>query len=299
LGWTAQWLTSTSSSIPEGLIVSLDADCTVDSNYFKALEAHFEEAPQHIAACIYFEHPLETAPARDAMLRYELSLRYYRNALVAIAFPHALYTIGSCFAVRADAYVAQGGMNRRKAGEDFYFLHKLDPLGPIGNITNTTVYPSARYSDRVPFGTGPALQRAQNGSHHLSYTYPLSLFETLKAFFLQIDVLYKQSEITATNQHHVLFLQFCDEMKVMEALAELRKNCSSPAIFRKRFFHVFNAFTIIKWLNFALKHGIEKEDLLDSAVMLAKQYLKLPVQTFDPEKLLKYYRAFDKADRIV
>ena len=37
-------------------------------------------------------------------------------------------------AVRADAYLRQGGMNRRKAGEDFYFLNKFMVLGGYGEM---------------------------------------------------------------------------------------------------------------------------------------------------------------------
>jgi len=49
-----------------------------------------------------------------------------------------------------DSYIAVRGMNRREAGEDFYFLNKLAKLGDIGQIHATTVYPSARPSRRVP-----------------------------------------------------------------------------------------------------------------------------------------------------
>lgn len=45
-------------------------------------------------------------------------------------------------------------MNQRKAGEDFYFLHKFSILDQLGEINVEIVLPLARSSDRVPFGTG-------------------------------------------------------------------------------------------------------------------------------------------------
>ena len=71
--------------------------------------------------------------------------------------PYSYHTIGSAFAVTAKAYARQGGMNRRKAGEDFYFINKLIKGENFGEITNTTVFPSPRTSNRVPFGTGKAI----------------------------------------------------------------------------------------------------------------------------------------------
>ena len=70
-----------------------------------------------------------TVQAREAIMKYELYLRYYRLALEYTGHPHAYHCIGSAFAVRTLDYVAQGGMNKRQAGEDFYFLQKLIATG--------------------------------------------------------------------------------------------------------------------------------------------------------------------------
>jgi glycosyltransferase involved in cell wall biosynthesis len=152
-----------------GIILSLDADTTVEANYFCETQSYFETHPKSVAATVYFEHRIENNAQIEGILLYELYMRYYKNALEYCNFPHSIYTVGSAFAVRASAYVAQGGMNRRKAGEDFYFLHKLMPLGKVGEINSTSVFPSSRLSDRVPFGTGPALKKHQEGSNDLNY----------------------------------------------------------------------------------------------------------------------------------
>ena len=60
-------------------------------------------------------------------------------------------------ACRATAYLKCGGMNRRRAGEDFYFLQSLAKNGGVQQVEGALVRPSPRRSGRVPFGTGRAM----------------------------------------------------------------------------------------------------------------------------------------------
>ena len=159
---------------PEGVIVGFDADSQCDENYLLEIERYFKKCPKCSAASIYYEHPLEgtqyEAAVYEAIVQYELHLRYFNNAKRYAGFPFAFETIGSAMAVRADAYQRQGGMNRRKAGEDFYFLNKFTALGTFGEINTTRVIPSPRPSERVPFGTGRAvgqLLQNQKNAHDL------------------------------------------------------------------------------------------------------------------------------------
>ena len=118
----------------------------------------------------------------EAMVKYELYLRYYQEALAYIGHPHAFHCIGSAFAVRASDYVAQGGMNKRQAGEDFYFLQKLISTGRYACLNATRVYPSARFSTRTPFGTGQAVRQiVEDGGYFPVYHW--GAFRDLKYFF--------------------------------------------------------------------------------------------------------------------
>ena len=109
-----------------------------------------------------------------------MHLRYYKNALAFTGLPYAYHTVGSSFALTAAAYARQGGMNRRKAGEDFYFINKLIKGENFGEIMGAKVVPSSRISDRVPFGTGRALLEAFDGVKNLELTYDFSIFKCLK-----------------------------------------------------------------------------------------------------------------------
>src|SRR5256885_274024 len=159
----------------DGVIVNFDADCCCDANYLRSIEAHFTANSRTPGCSIYFEHPPGPADL------YELHLRYYVQGLRYAGHPYAFHTVGSCMAVRAQVYMEQGGMNKRKAGEDFYFLQKVIALGNYTDLLTTRVMPSARESHRVPFGTGKAVGDHLRGKAAL--TYPFEAFQHLKAFF--------------------------------------------------------------------------------------------------------------------
>jgi len=141
----------------EKVLVCLDADTRVQGNYLDAISEHFTKGSPAAAVIDYSHRMPEDEPGAMAAAAYELYLRYYEAGLALAASPYAYHTIGSTMACTAKSYAATGGMNRRMAGEDFYFLQKLAKYGPVGRIFDTTVYPAGRVSNRVPFGTGKKL----------------------------------------------------------------------------------------------------------------------------------------------
>jgi hypothetical protein len=116
---------------------------------------------------------------QSAIDRYELFLRSYVLGLEQAGSPYAFQTVGSAMACRASAYVASGGMNRRLAGEDFYFLQQVHKVAGVAPLTGTCVHPSPRSSHRVPFGTGRSVQDMRaSGCERLLFYQPV-LFQIL------------------------------------------------------------------------------------------------------------------------
>lgn len=237
----------------DGVILSLDADTWVEMNYTDAVRRYFRENPV-AGVSIAYRHRLEECEGavREAMAKYELYLRYYQGALAYSGHPHAYSCIGSAFAVRARDYVAEGGMNKRQAGEDFYFLQKLISTGRYALLNDTTVYPSARFSDRTPFGTGRSLRQivAEGGSYPV---YHWDAFRDLKRLFDGLDCLYKAEysvveAFLAAQSPGVR--DYWQQMDGGTLLAEVNANCASVGQFRKRFFDGFNAFRVLKYLNY-------------------------------------------------
>lgn len=260
---------------PEGLIISLDADCLVSHNYLQKIESVFAESESCFAATLNFKHRLEEMEDprhRIGIQLYEDYLHYYKKALDFAGFPDSIYTIGSAFAVRADAYVKQGGMNRRQAGEDFYFLNKLTKLGKIIEINDVCVYPSARVSDRVPFGTGAAMTKWMNEDGDLTLTYNFAAFLDLKALFDRVDTLF-------WNNAHEVFMasmpasiqEYLRALEFPVKLDEINRNSSSLPSFRKRFFQFFDGFIILRFLNLAQQKYYPRQNLSEAIIQL-KEY---------------------------
>jgi hypothetical protein len=289
-----------------GIIVSLDADTLVEKKYLNSILEYFTEHSGKVAGTINFEHTfhpsdLRTEVLEEASVLYELYMRYYRNASLYTGFPYSFYTVGSCFAVKAGAYVAQGGMNRRKAGEDFYFLHKVAMLGEIGEINSTTVYPSSRLSNRVPFGTGPILQKYNEGNHSIRNTYPLESFEILKHFFLNIEEYFNLGDNLRSEDLSIdiSFNRFCNEIKLPDQIRELKANCGSVEIFTKRFFHLFNAFKVLKWMNYSILHRSPQKELINECFkLLQKMGIDKEIIPTEPKLILNLFRSLDK-NRII
>jgi hypothetical protein len=141
------------------LLIALDADTIVRPDYLPALVSHFRTTEAG-GAVIPFRHREDgMLRQRHAIRRYELFLRSYVLGLSLAGSPYAFHSVGSAMACSAGAYVRAGGMNSRVAGEDFYFLQQLYRTSAIAQVRGTVVYPSARVSHRVPFGTGRSVAR--------------------------------------------------------------------------------------------------------------------------------------------
>lgn len=161
------------------VLICLDADTLVQPDYLPALASHFESATAGGASLPYRHRAAANPEGQAAIDRYELFLRAYVLGLDQANSPWAFHTVGSAMASRASAYVGSGGMNRRLAGEDFYFLQQVHKTAGVAPLSGTTVHPSPRSSHRVPFGTGRAVgDMLSKGEQQLLFYQP-ELFEIL------------------------------------------------------------------------------------------------------------------------
>ncbi|OFX60078.1 MAG: hypothetical protein A2046_16505 [Bacteroidetes bacterium GWA2_30_7] len=285
-----------------GIIVGFDADCTCDNNYIIEIEKHFEKFPNTNACSIYFEHPISGNDFSEinynGIIQYELYLRYYYQALKYIGVPYYYYTIGSSFAVNCITYAKQGGMNKKKAGEDFYFLQKIISLGNYAEINSTKVIPSPRPSDRVPFGTGASIQKWISNENEYYSTYNIESFIELKIFFENIDLLWKinpenfQVFETKIPESIFKFLKLNDFYKNLE---EINSNSTSLESFRKRFYNWFNAFKVLKCLN--LLSDFNKHCPISESALKLLKLMNVKVENkSDSTDILMVYRNLDKTN---
>ena len=146
------------------VMFSLDADCLVDKRYFTAVLSAFETVGEVGGVVVPVKHQKSDDPDVERAIRsYEDYLASYERDLEWAGSPYAFQTIGSGFAVRVSDYIRCGGMKQKNAGEDFYFIQELVKCSVVVKVPDTLVFPSPRLSDRVPFGTGTAVEGIISG----------------------------------------------------------------------------------------------------------------------------------------
>ncbi|PID88650.1 MAG: family 2 glycosyl transferase [Bacteroidia bacterium] len=285
----------------DGIIISLDADTIVSTNYLAEIYNAFTRNPKTNTLIINYEHPLHglTQTQKRAIIQYELYLRYMTLAYRYVEHPNAFHTIGSAFAVRTSAYCKQGGMNKRQAGEDFYFLQKLMAFGGCSELNTTCIFPSSRTSDRVPFGTGKAIKELIDSNNELQ-TYSFKAFEELKIFFDMHESLYKITkldfETIVYNELGGLIKSWLIEDNFFSQLQKINGNCASLEIFSKKFFESFSILQIIKYLNFSHTHFVQKSGIYHAISCLPQS------EIFDfqnPKSLLLSVRRYLQKDTFV
>lgn len=172
------------------LIVCLDADCEVESNYLEEIHKCSDDGIK--AGVIKYAHQLEN----EAIVNYEIFLRYYVLGLKLAGSPYAYHSIGSCIVIDPFTYAKIGGMNKKKAGEDFYFLEKAAKHVPVLSIDTTTVFPSCRKSWRVPFGTGQRMNRFYERVRDEYVLYNPNSFILLKNF---LEIYFNKKNISPSD----------------------------------------------------------------------------------------------------
>jgi hypothetical protein len=269
----------------DGVIVGLDADSSCSTNYLSEIECHFKNNPGS-GASIYYEHPFTTSDT--AIIQYELHLRYFVHAQRFAGFP-TYQTVGSSMAVSVDAYVKQGGMNTRKAGEDFYFLTRIMKLNRFSEIKGATVYPSSRVSDRVPFGTGRAMSQWKDRKLTEYQTYNIASFIALKS-------------LVPLVQQHLVFDDLLEKTpSVLQAFLNenfhkdyerLRAETSTKEAFIKGFNATFDHFMIMKYVHYARNTFPDTSVQAASTALLNE--LGVGISSDRPEVLLEAFRSMDK-----
>ena len=283
----------------DGVITSLDADTILENNYLVEIENTFLGTNTN-AATIYFEHSLNEQIFGEELIngikKYELYLRYFRQALIFIGFPFATHTIGSAFASRASIYVNYGGLKATQAGEDFYFVQKVIQAGNYKEIIGTKVTPSPRLSERVIFGTGPAVIDILKSENQEYFVYSIESFIDLKQLVDRVDSFFNTKE----NQINEIIsslpssiIEFLGEIDFAETVLKINSNTKTIETFRKAFFNNFNTFTLIRFLNESHKNYYKKQEVEIVADLLLEQ------SNFETkaENLSELLNVFKDADR--
>jgi hypothetical protein len=253
-------------------ICSSDADARLPQDYFDRLDGAPDDAA---AACYPFRHVAGADPAcNEATALYELRLHHYVLGLEFAGSPYAWHALGSCLAVRPDAYAAVRGFPRRAGGEDFYLLNKVAKTGPVVRLAGTCIELESRVSSRVPFGTGPAVAgiSAAGNPAALPLFYHPACYEALRgtlaaAPLLQRAALAELPHILATAGVDPVLARACltvlDDMGTARALDHCRRQGGSAGQFLRQFHQWFDAFRTLKFIHGMRDAGWPPRSLAD------------------------------------
>ena len=246
-------------------IHNTDADTLLANDYFDQTEPI--AADGNAAALYFFEHRFSDDEGLALAARlYEISLRYYTLGLAWARSPYAYEAMGSCIAIRPEAYAAVRGFPRKNAAEDFYVLDKLAKVGSIVRLAGTPLLLEGRLSDRVPFGTGKALSDLVSKKKALSgfQLYHPAVFGHLAAWLRLLDAvadaggrmeaaleeLPRGSPFFKTE----LLLASLEKMGAFPAMREAIARSADAATMRRHFHTWFDAFRTLKLVH-ALRDG--------------------------------------------
>jgi len=273
----------------KGIIFSLDADTVVERNYVSSIYDFFESRTELNGISIYYEHPLpKNDKLKNALIEYELHLRYYVRMLRNIGFPFSFHTIGSALAVDYKSYLRQNGMPKKQGGEDFYFLNKVMLVGNYCDFNETTIYPYGRPTRKTPFGTGVALHSILNSNDGHFYTYHPDAFLMLKSIWkniehrLGVDCEKYMKGLKKIVREFLLTIDFCNKVKL------IRNNTKDDFTFRKAFFTWFDGFKAVKFMNY-----LHQNDYL-TKIPVTEAVEAVYKKNYSPSEYLDYLRTYDK-----
>jgi len=283
-----------------GVIVCLDADSLVDKNYLIAIWEHFINNPNVPGCSIYFEHPHSgnlDKTIYEGIVAYELHLRCYVNGLRYAKSPHAFHTIGSSMAVKSIVYQKQGGMSKRKAGEDFYFLQKVMKVGGFNDLTKTKVIPSPRSSNRVPFGTGRAISDWLEKHSDINMTYDPQVYVELKALFDSIDSIlesFYQPDAVDKKQYGEAMVGFLIQNQFKSVIENVLMNTSSLVKAKEKFNSWFDGFRIMKFAHYARDNFYPNVSVNVAAQWCLSNFYGQGIKQSSTKTLLKTIRNHDR-----
>ncbi|MCR9261409.1 MAG: hypothetical protein NXH95_16945 [Pseudomonadaceae bacterium] len=151
--WTAGQLASP-------WLYQCDADSVLPANYFSTA------LPDRGAVVFAHHHTSDDPLLQKAAALYEQHMHHYVRGLQQAGSPYAYPTLGSTMAIHIQDYALVRGFPKRSAAEDFYLLNKIAKISQVICKPEVTVNVQARLSQRVPFGTGPALEKIIQGLEH-------------------------------------------------------------------------------------------------------------------------------------
>ncbi len=263
------------------ILICLDADCTVEQNYLTTIVQVFHNTDIN-AAYVNYEHPFpESEKNKRAIICYEIFLRYYVLGLKLANSPFAFPTIGSTMICDYESYIRIGGMNKKKAAEDFYFMEKLAKINSIHKIDSTKIYPASRGSWRVPFGTGQRVNRYIAGTHEEYQLFDPRAFDVLQNWlrvFNSIEILTAEEYLEKAKAISTTLYTFLIQNSFEESWSKILHNSKSELQLEKQKMIWFDGFRTLKLIHFLRDYEYPSINMFSALDQLFQNYDQEPLR---------------------
>ena len=236
----------------DSLICFIDADAMLSKNYLSIIYNSYKKN-NWLAATVNFKHYRDFPETVDLINEYENFLKKTSIKIAESGSPYNYVPLGSTMISTFSSYIAVGGMNRRKAAEDFYFLQELEKYSSVYNINDILVYPSSRYLDRTYLGTSSRLKKCIDGSLDIkSFYYSDIAFNILEKWItLALSSIEKDCEsiLKSTLKINSELKIFLIEQNIDKSWEAIRSS-PSPEHFKNQFHRWFDGLKTLKLLKF-------------------------------------------------
>ncbi|MCX7554882.1 hypothetical protein OS175_13465 [Marinicella sp. S1101] len=222
-------------------IFSTDADVTLPSGYFKVVDDY----PDAAALSLGFNHHSKDKTMAAHQQKYDFKLKYYQLGVKFIGAAYDYIPLGSTLVINAIAYVKVRGFPVRSGGEDFYILNKLAKVGNIEQPAEPVVQIKVRQSDRVPFGTGPAVRQIatnQQSGVAMNYYHPM-IFVRLKQWRDELFAYYNNKALPQDKALN-------DYWDIQQVINKAEKQIQTATRWQQFTHEWLDAFRILKSVHF-------------------------------------------------
>ena len=236
---------------PQSIIFCTDADTQVSPDYLSKVKQIFK-SQNTSAAVIGFAHlKSQDSAINGAIGQYEKFLKTTAEKIQRAGSPYGYVSMGSTIVCTAEAYCAVGGMPRKKATEDFYFLQELTKYCGVHNIPETLVFPSPRPISRVYLGTGYRMEQIQKGFDITNLYYSDDAYRYLSKWLQLGGHAWENSlndllkDIKSIHPNLIGFLK----IEGIETIwSKIQNNAPSELHFKEQFHRWFDGLKTIRFL---------------------------------------------------